>query len=124
MFFLSAPQIIVLLGLGIVLTGPDKLPQVAATAARLLKQLQAFSDNARNELRRELGPELDHLNLQDLNPTTFVRNNLHAESQQLRGLRDELTGTPSSLLAPQPYRQHAAVAVRADEPPPFDTDAT
>ena len=72
MFFdLSLPEIVVLLGLGVVLFGPDKLPQAAASAARILRQIRAFSDNAREDLRKELGPEFDGLNLEDLNPNSL-----------------------------------------------------
>lgn len=91
MFFdLSLPEIVVLLGLGVVLFGPDKLPSAAASAARFLRQVRAFSENARNDLRNELGPEFQGLNLEDLNPKTFVRKNLLGESEDLRGLAQEL----------------------------------
>jgi sec-independent protein translocase protein TatB len=91
MFFgLSLPDILTLLGLGVLLVGPDKLPHAVTTAARFLRQVRDFSDNATSELRKELGPEFDGLNLADLNPRTFVRNNLLGESEQLRELRDEL----------------------------------
>ncbi|HEV2637767.1 MAG TPA: sec-independent translocase [Actinocrinis sp.] len=91
MFFdLSLPEIVVLLGLGVVLFGPDKLPQTAARAARFIQQVRAFSDSTREGLRRELGPEFDGLDLHDLNPKTFVRKNLLGETEDLRSLGAEL----------------------------------
>ena len=135
MFFdLSLPEIVVLLGLGVVLFGPDKLPQAAASAARLLRQVRAFSDNARQDLAKELGPEFEGLNLEDLNPKTFVRKNLLGEGEELRDLRKEINGTLNEAVnlnqAAVPASRPAAVngsasaALSAGEQPPYDADAT
>ena len=127
MFFdLSPLEIVVLLGLAVVLFGPDKLPQAAASAARFLRQVRAFGENARADLRNELGPEFEGLDLQDLNPKTFVRKNLLGEGEELRGLRDELNrdlrniGSMGEL--PPPRREPSPLA--AGERPPYDADAT
>jgi sec-independent protein translocase protein TatB len=133
MFFdLSLPEIVVLLGLGVVLFGPDKLPQAAASAARFLRQVRAFSDNAREDLRKELGPEFDGLNLEDLNPKTFVRKNLLGEGEELRDLRKEINGTlneaagrnPAAVPAPRAVAANGSSALPAGEQPPYDADAT
>lgn len=129
MFFdLSPLEIVVLVGLAIVMFGPDKLPQAAASAARLLRQIRAFGENARNDLRNELGPEFDGLNLDDLNPKTFVRKNLLGETEELRAMRDDLnsalrdplTVNPTEVPAPRA----AQPALAAGERPPYDADAT
>lgn len=131
MFFdLSPLEIVVLLGLAVVLFGPDKLPQAAASAARFLRQIRAFGDNARADLRNELGPEFDGLDLQDLNPKTFVRKNLLGEGTELRELRDDLNRDYRELRnghavaddVPAPRRTERALA--AGERPPYDADAT
>jgi sec-independent protein translocase protein TatB len=130
MFFdLSPLEIVVLLGLAIVLFGPDKLPQAAASAARFLRQVRAFGENARADLRNELGPEFDGLDLQDLNPKTFVRKNLLGEGDELRELRDELNSDLRNFSkfsvpddVPAPRRSQPALA--AGERPPYDADAT
>jgi sec-independent protein translocase protein TatB len=135
MFFdLSLPEIVVLLGLGIVLFGPDKLPQAAASAARFLRQVRAFSDNAREDLRKELGPEFEDLNFSDLNPKTFVRKNLLGEGEELRDLRNEINGALNDAVnlntpaVPAPRVTGAAngagPALGAGEQPPYDADAT
>jgi sec-independent protein translocase protein TatB len=128
MFFdLSPLEIVVLVGLAVVLFGPDKLPQAAASAARLLRQIRAFGENARADLRNELGPEFEGLNLDDLNPKTFVRKNLLGEGDELRDLRDELNRDLRSITAtddvPAPRRTQQP-ALAAGERPPYDADAT
>jgi sec-independent protein translocase protein TatB len=135
MFFdLSLPEIVVLLGLGVVLFGPDKLPQAAASAAKFLRQVRAFSDNAREDLRKELGPEFDGLNIEDLNPKTFVRKNLLGEGEELRDLRKEINGTlneavtlnpAAAVPAPRPTNAaNGSATLPAGELPPYDADAT
>jgi sec-independent protein translocase protein TatB len=127
MFFdLSPLEIVVLIGLGIVLFGPERLPRAAAQAARFIRQVRAFGENARNDLRSELGPEFDGLNLEDLNPKTFVRKNLLGEMEELRGLRDDLNRQLREPLSGDvpPARSMPAPTLAAGERPPYDDDAT
>lgn len=128
MFFdLSPLEIVVLVGLAIVLFGPDKLPQAAASAARLLRQIRAFGENARNDLRNELGPEFEGLSLDDLNPKTFVRKNLLGETEELRAMRDDLNSAlrdPLNTATDVPAQRAAQPALSAGERPPYDADAT
>ena len=127
MFFdLSPLEIVVLLGMAVVLFGPDKLPQAAASAARILRQIRAFGENARADLRNELGPEFGDLKLDDLNPKAFIRNNLLGEGGELRELRDELNRDLRSITAPEdvPAPRRTEPALAAGERPPYDADAT
>ena len=130
MFFdLSLPDIVLLLGLGVVLFGPEKLPQSAAAAARFLRQVRAFSEQARQDLGRQLGPEFDGLNLQDLNPKTFITKNLLGESEDLRALRAQLNEDlriPAAAQAGtvQAGTVQAGTLLAPGERPAFDEDAT
>jgi sec-independent protein translocase protein TatB len=131
MFFgLSPLEMIVLLGLGVVLFGPDKLPQTAASAARILRQIRAFSDTAKADLHKQLGPEFAELDLQDLNPRNFVRKNLLGEGQQLRVLRDELNEDFRQIMdrSSQIPSAREVVAAASGSPqaegPRFDPEAT
>jgi sec-independent protein translocase protein TatB len=62
--------------LGFIIFGPDKLPKVIAEAARLVRKIREFSDQAKREISNELGPEFADLDLQDLNPKTFLRKQI------------------------------------------------
>jgi sec-independent protein translocase protein TatB len=67
------------LGLAVVallVLGPDKLPKFAADAARLLHQVRKMANTARDDVRRELGPELQGISLDDLNPRTALRKHV------------------------------------------------
>jgi sec-independent protein translocase protein TatB len=87
--------------------GPDRLPDVARQAGRMARQLRSFAHAARDELRSELGPEYADLQLRDLDPRTIVR-------KQIMDAMNEVDDEP--VRRPR--------ALRADETPPYDLDAT
>lgn len=114
MFGVGLPELAVILVVGIIVFGPDRLPDYARQAGRMLRQLRSFAQNAQNDLRSELGPEFADLKLTDLDPRTAIRKHILeamdaddlAESQQRMA---ERTGGP---------------ALPMDETPPFDLEAT
>jgi sec-independent protein translocase protein TatB len=118
------PELVVLLLLGLFIFGPERLPQVIGDAARMLRGLRQMARNATTELREELGTDLD---LDDLNPRTFVRKHLLSEEDQEQltaPLRDAF-GEVQSLgredgVPARPVQRK----LRAGERAPFDADAT
>jgi sec-independent protein translocase protein TatB len=109
-------EMIALVVLAIILFGPDKLPKLAADAARMLRQFREFTQGARADLRRELGPEFRDLSLEDLNPRTFVRKNLLGNGSVLDDDYDL-----DELPVP---RSRETERVKSGELPPYDPDAT
>lgn len=68
MFDIGAGEI---LGLGVValmLLGPKRLPTFASDAAKFLHKVKGFTSNATAELRDNLGPGFENLDIADLNP--------------------------------------------------------
>ena len=68
MFNIDASELILLLILGVVMFGPEKLPMFARKAARVFVAVRNIANNAQTQLREELGPEYSDLKLEDLNP--------------------------------------------------------
>jgi sec-independent protein translocase protein TatB len=88
MFFdFGAGEIIGLAILAMVLVGPDRLPQFAVDAAKWVKKLRTLATNATNELKENLGPGFEDLQVKDLHPKTFVKN-------QISSILDEETPKP------------------------------
>src|SRR6476469_3563271 len=69
-------ELAVLAVLGLVIFGPDRLPKVAADAARMLRQLRAMARGAAADLKAELGPEMADLDLASLHPRRIVQSAL------------------------------------------------
>ncbi len=128
------PEIIMLGALAIIIFGPEKLPELARKAARILAYLRKIGDDARGQLRDELGADFDNINLSDLNPKTFVARHLLSgdEIADFREMRDDAiatgqlvkdavgdaTGSPSGSAEEATPDAAAAVVV------PFDPEAT
>jgi sec-independent protein translocase protein TatB len=93
----------------VLVMGPDRLPEFAAQAGKFIRRLKGYADAARDDLRRELGPEYADLELRDLDPRRVVRKHIDEalrDADEREPIRDGLRP-----LAP-------------GEQPPFDIDAT
>src|SRR4051794_31332756 len=66
-------EFVVLALVGIVILGPDRLPQFARDAARMIRTLRDMATGAQAQLREELGPEFADIDLRNLNPRTAVQ---------------------------------------------------
>ncbi len=76
MFNIGPLELIVLLVVGIIVLGPDRVPELARNAARMLKTLRSLAEGARGQLREEIGPEFADIDLRSLNPRTALRRAL------------------------------------------------
>src|SRR5688500_4314550 len=99
------------LGLAVVallVLGPDKLPKFAADAARFIRQVRRMANTARDDVRRELGPELQGISLDDLNPKTALRKHVLDDLELDKDIDDDDSDVPerkrpSSRGVPAPY---------------------
>ncbi len=76
MFDIGLGEFLGLAVVALLVLGPDKLPKFAADAARFLHQVRKMANTARDDVRRELGPELQGISLEDLNPRTALRKHV------------------------------------------------
>jgi sec-independent protein translocase protein TatB len=126
-------EMVALVVIAIVIFGPDKLPKMVAEAMRTVRKFREFSHSARDDLKKELGPEFENIKFEDLNPKTFVRKNLMGDDdalglKELDGLRTDLTKQlrfedDAPLAKPNPMEKNGT-RVQPGERPPFDADAT
>jgi sec-independent protein translocase protein TatB len=73
---INGPEFVLLLVLAVILFGPERLPDLARKAARLLRYLRTVAGSAQQQLSKELGPEFENVDFRDLNPKTFVQKHL------------------------------------------------
>lgn len=113
MFGISLPEMMIIAFVAIVMFGPERMPELARGAARLLKNLRTLASKTQEDLRRELGPEFADLRLTDLDPRQAIRRHV------LDGLDLDMNPT-----APANPTASAVATLGVDERPPFDADAT
>jgi len=76
MFNIGAGEILGLFVIGVILVGPDKLPNLAADVARILIKVKKLAQTATNELKDNLGPGYEDLQVKDLHPKTFIKKHI------------------------------------------------
>jgi sec-independent protein translocase protein TatB len=110
-FDIGPIEIVSLMVPGLILFGPDKLPKMISEVAGFIRKVREFSESTQHEIRKELGPEFQDFELQDLNPKAFVRKQLSSHGDelglsQIRELRDDLT-KDALAATPTPQAAHA-----------------
>ncbi|MFC1412745.1 sec-independent translocase [Streptacidiphilus sp. N1-12] len=112
MFDISPLKLVALVVLAVVIFGPDKLPKLVAEAMSFIRKVRAFSETAKEDIRKELGPEFKDFEFEDLNPKTFVRKQLatHGEEFGLNDLKELRNGFSKDAAD----ATAAVKAVRAD----------
>jgi sec-independent protein translocase protein TatB len=111
MFGVGLPELAVIAFVAVLVFGPDKLPDFARQAGRMVKSVRQFANQARDELRTELGPEFADLDLRDLDPRSMLKKHIAEAMKEMEEEEEE-------------ERRSAAVPVSVTERPPFDVDAT
>lgn len=145
-------ELITLIVLAVLIFGPDKLPKMIQDVSRTLRKIREFSENAKEDIRSELGPEFKDFELEDLNPKTFVRKHvLDKDELGLKEIRNgfdfkaemaemaEVTDAAHGRTAPSPTGSSTGSSagsgtpdllkkresgIQPGERPPYDADAT
>jgi sec-independent protein translocase protein TatB len=150
-FDISPFKLVALVVLAVIIFGPDKLPKLVSEVMGFIRKVREFSDSAKEDIRKELGPEFKDFEFEDLNPKTFVRKQLatHGEEYGLgeiqalkNGFSKDAAGASAALKAARadPLAKVAGpeeagsgsidmtkpgTAARTEhERPPYDLDAT
>jgi sec-independent protein translocase protein TatB len=120
---LNLGEIVILGLLGFFIFGPERLPKVAADAARVVRQLRDMARGATEELRSELGPDVEALHLaelrdlKDLHPRNFARSVLADDEPAVHAPTGAVASSPTPSFAT--WRP-----LERGEQPPFDREAT
>ena len=73
MFGVGMGEFLGLVVLGLFLVGPDKLPNAAKDFARFLHKVRNFTSHASRELKENLGPGFEDLDVTDLTPKNLAK---------------------------------------------------
>ncbi|MFF4379341.1 sec-independent translocase [Kitasatospora sp. NPDC001547] len=136
-------ELLTLVIMAIIIFGPDKLPKLIQDTMGFIKKIRSFADNAKEDIRSELGPEFQDFEFEDLNPKTFVRKQLMGGQDDPLGLKemkdslDIRSVLDDKPAAPVNGRSGSVSFEKSDsapastgaplapgERPPFDPDAT
>ena len=110
MFGVGIPELMVIIVVGLVVFGPDRLPDFARQAGRMVKQVRVMTRQARDDIRAELGPEYADFELTDLDPRRAVRKYIQDTWDESED-EEQIERAGDRPLEP-------------GELPPYDSDAT
>ena len=127
-------EMLVLVVVGLVVLGPERLPGAIRWASTALRQARDYLSGMTSQLREDIGPEFDDLReplselqkLRGMTPRAALTKHLFDGDDSLFTGRFD---TPSNGVAAQPVTPPVPSPSTALEPPavgpaPFDTDAT
>ncbi|KAA1427065.1 Sec-independent protein translocase protein TatB [Mycolicibacter arupensis] len=119
-------EMLVLVVLGLVILGPERLPGAIRWTAGALRQARDYVTNATDQLRDEIGPEFEDLRapLSELQKLRGMTPRAALTRHLLDG--DDSLFTAVGALAAEPRSMPPIPAVLPDPgaPAPFDTEAT
>lgn len=93
MFGLSWVEILIILGVGVFVLGPERIPVAVRWVTTTMTKVRGMAATAQSDLAREIGPELDELrrqvsdlqsmkefqelkSLRDINPKRYLQKNI------------------------------------------------
>jgi sec-independent protein translocase protein TatB len=136
---INAPEFVLLLILAVILFGPERLPDLARKAARVVRYIRTIAGSAQEQLSRELGPGFEDLDLRDLNPRAFVQKHLLDEvepiiadvKKEISDVRGTAAETSKDVAAAingakdiSPGGPQDVLAESRPAPTPYDAEAT
>ncbi len=133
-------EMLVLVVVGLVILGPERLPGAIRWTATALRQARDYLSGVTTQLREDIGPEFDDLRgpiselhkLRGMSPrAALTKHLLDGDDSFLTGNFDRpLNGTPAKPVEPSGPPEAAtggpppAAGQHAFDRTPFDTDAT
>ena len=125
MFGIGLAELGVIAVIAVLVVGPERLPDLARQAGRLLREVRRIATAARDDLRSELGPEYADLELTDLDPRTIVRKHIiEAMNEDDSDAAGSQRSAGRSAAGPARPAQDPPATLAAGERPPFDREAT
>lgn len=120
-------EMLVLVVVGLVILGPERLPGAIRWTATTLRQARDYLSGMTSQLREEMGPEFNDLRepLSELQKLRGMTSRAALTKHLLDGDDSVFTGRfdrPAAPLGPTPIPSPSAA--EGDGPAPFDSDAT
>ncbi|GAA1427785.1 Sec-independent protein translocase protein TatB [Microlunatus lacustris] len=135
---INGPEFLLLLVIAVVLFGPERLPDLARKAARVVQYVRTIAGTAQEQLTKELGPGFEDVDMRDLNPKAFIQKHLLDDVDPIvADVKAEIKGVTAAVSDEPTDVADAINGVKGEEPEtvgaaagparvltPFDPDAT
>ena len=124
MFDINGGEFLVLVIVAVFVIGPERMPEYAAKFAKLIRQLRAMADTAKDQMREQMGPDFDEIDWKQYDPRQYDPRRIVREALMDEGPRDVQPSPAgevqdSGLKTPSSFKGHDPA-----KPTPYDQDAT
>ncbi|MGH3654577.1 sec-independent translocase [Glutamicibacter sp.] len=132
LFGINGGEFIVLAVLAVVILGPEKLPEYAKKLANLVKEVRRMANGAKEQLREEVGDEVADIDWKKLDPRQYDPRRIIKDAlvDEFDDAVNAAKSSPAKTAAPAPVRTAVPSVTTqqsqlgANEPAPFDSEAT
>jgi sec-independent protein translocase protein TatB len=134
-FGINGPEFFLLLIIGVLVIGPQRLPEYTQKLANLVKEVRRMASGAREQIKEEVGIDIDDVDWKKYDPRQYDPRRIIKEALLDDDAKPVSAGAPAAVAAVS-----GAAAVAADAAPkrpqrmlqslppgeaaPFDTEAT
>lgn len=136
MFGINGPEFFLLLIIGILVIGPQRLPEYTQKLANLVKEVRRMASGAREQIKEEVGIDIDDVDWKKYDPRQYDPRRIIKEALLDDDTKPVSTGAPAAVAAvagagavatggtvsSRPER--VVQSLPPGEPAPFDTEAT
>lgn len=131
MFGINGPEFFLLLIIGILVIGPQRLPEYTQKLANLVKEVRRMASGAREQIKEEVGIDIDEVDWKKYDPRQYDPRRIIKEALLDDDSKPVSAGAPAAVAAVAgaaaaiPQRPERVVpSLPAGEAAPFDTEAT
>ncbi|MGX1160278.1 sec-independent protein translocase protein TatB [Arthrobacter sp. SLBN-100] len=137
MFGINGPEFFLLLIIGVLVIGPQRLPEYTQKLANLVKEVRRMASGAREQIKEEVGIDIDDVDWKKYDPRQYDPRRIIKEALLDDDSKPVSAGAPAAVAAVSGAAAVAgadAAALRRPErlvqslPPgeaaPYDTEAT
>ncbi|WP_156762043.1 twin-arginine translocase TatA/TatE family subunit [Microbacterium karelineae] len=119
-------KVVLIAVIAAILIGPERLPQAAEWLGRTTRRVRDYARGARSRVEEEMGEEMGDVDWKKLDPRQYDPRRIIREALLDDDAPAAATSAPAASAAvPRPRTAPlVAKAFSADEPPPFDDEAT
>ncbi len=137
MFGINGPEFFLLLIIGVLVIGPQRLPEYTQKLANLVKEVRRMASGAREQIKEEVGIDIDDVDWKKYDPRQYDPRRIIKEALLDDDSKPVSAGAPAAVAA---VSGAAAVTGSVDSAPkrpervlhslppgeaaPFDTEAT
>ena len=132
MFGINGPEFLLLLLIGILVIGPQRLPEYTQKLANLVREVRRMASGAREQIKEEVGIDIDDVDWKKYDPRQYDPRRIIKEALLEDDTKPVSAGGPAAVAAAA-----SAAASHTEERPariieslgvgeraPFDSEAT